>query len=426
MEAAAEPLLEEGNSEKGKSSFLDELNKVICIAMPMVVVSVSQYMLRAVSMMMLGHLGELALSSAALAISLSNVTGFILLIGMASSLETLCGQAYGAGRYERVGILTYGSIIWLSLACFPVCILWFFTGELLLWTGQDPLISKAAGNFSVWLIPSLFPYAILQSLIRYLQVQSLIAPMVITSLASLCIHVPVSWALVFKLDLGGVGAALSIGISYWLNVIMLLLYIKFSTSCDKTRTAFSVDAFRTFREFFKFAIPSAFMGWTFELVILLSGMLPNPQLETSVLSICSTINTLHFLVSNSIAAGASTRASNAIGSGNHEAVRRVLWAVLLLAVVELLAAVAALSFCRDILGYAFSDEAAVVSYVKDMIPFLCFTIATDGLQSEWFEAGGSNGSGRTSTSPRITSREFRCRCFRDSSRRRKGRACGAD
>lgn len=61
-------------------AFVRELNKVSYIAMPMVVVSVSQYLLRAASMMMLGHLGELALSGAAIATSLSNVTGFSLLV----------------------------------------------------------------------------------------------------------------------------------------------------------------------------------------------------------------------------------------------------------------------------------------------------------------------------------------------------------
>lgn len=60
--------------------FVRELNKLSYVAIPMVVVSVSQYLLRAVSMMMLGQLGELALSSAAIATSLSNVTGFSLLV----------------------------------------------------------------------------------------------------------------------------------------------------------------------------------------------------------------------------------------------------------------------------------------------------------------------------------------------------------
>ena len=50
------------------------------IAGPMVAVTLSLGLINVISMMMVGHLGELALSSSAVAISLSNVTGFSLLV----------------------------------------------------------------------------------------------------------------------------------------------------------------------------------------------------------------------------------------------------------------------------------------------------------------------------------------------------------
>lgn len=56
--------------------FKEELKKVSSIAGPMVAVSVMQYLLQVVSVMMVGHLGKLALSSIAIATSLTNVTGF--------------------------------------------------------------------------------------------------------------------------------------------------------------------------------------------------------------------------------------------------------------------------------------------------------------------------------------------------------------
>jgi MATE family multidrug resistance protein len=51
------------------------------LALPMVVVSMSQYVVQVSSNMMVGHLpGVLPLSSAAIATSLANVTGFSLLV----------------------------------------------------------------------------------------------------------------------------------------------------------------------------------------------------------------------------------------------------------------------------------------------------------------------------------------------------------
>ncbi|KAK6128486.1 hypothetical protein DH2020_037770 [Rehmannia glutinosa] len=117
-----EPFLAGNREIQGLFSglFADELNKVNSIALPMILVTISQYVLRVAPMMMLGHLSELSLSSASVAISFSNVTGFSVIFGMAGALETLCGQAYGAEQYQRVGTFTYGAI--MSLAGVFTCI----------------------------------------------------------------------------------------------------------------------------------------------------------------------------------------------------------------------------------------------------------------------------------------------------------------
>lgn len=60
--------------------YSEEMRRICEIAGPMVAVVSSQYLLQVVSTMIVGHLGELYLSSAALAISLSGVTGFSLLV----------------------------------------------------------------------------------------------------------------------------------------------------------------------------------------------------------------------------------------------------------------------------------------------------------------------------------------------------------
>lgn len=78
--------MEVGESTEGKrwaitwDGFADELKKAGRIAAPMVAVSVLQYLLQVVSTVMVGHLGQLALSSVAIATSLTNVTGFSLLV----------------------------------------------------------------------------------------------------------------------------------------------------------------------------------------------------------------------------------------------------------------------------------------------------------------------------------------------------------
>lgn len=180
---------------------------------------------------------------------------------MASALETLCGQAYGAEQYQKIGAYTYSAIISLLLACIPISFLWLFMDKILIFMGQDHAIAVEACRYSVWLIASTFPYAILQSLMRYLQMQSMMLPLLLSSVASLCFHVPLSWVLIFKLHLGSGGAALAIGLSYWFNVVLLLVYVKCSSSCEKSRGCLWRDVFGCVAEFLRLAVPSASMVW---------------------------------------------------------------------------------------------------------------------------------------------------------------------
>ncbi|KAH9650476.1 protein DETOXIFICATION 12 [Citrus sinensis] len=282
-------------------------------------------------MMMVGHLGQLALSSTAMAISLASVASLLLVL-----------------------------------------------------VGQDPQISHEVGKFIIWLLPALFAYAAMQALIRYFQSQSLIIPMFLSSYAALFLHIPICWGLVFKSGLGNLGGALAIGISYWLNVTFLAIYMKFSTACAESRAPISMELFRGIGEFFHFAIPPAVMvcleWWSFELLILMSGLLPNPQLETSVLSVClSTIQTLS-AIPYGLGAAASTRVSNELGAGNVQRARVAVYAVVFMAVMETIIVSASLFASRHVFGYVFSNEGQVVDYVTTMAPLVCLSVIMDSLQ----------------------------------------------
>lgn len=58
----------------------EEMKRLGYVAVPMAAVTMSFYLLEIVSLIMVGHLGELPLSSAAIAISLAGITGFSFLV----------------------------------------------------------------------------------------------------------------------------------------------------------------------------------------------------------------------------------------------------------------------------------------------------------------------------------------------------------
>ena len=182
-------------------------------------------------------------------------------MGMASALDTLCGQSYGAKQYHMLGIYMQRAMLILMLVSIPLAIIWFNTGYILNLVGQDPDISHEAGLYARFMLPNLFAYGLLQCLVRFPQTQNIVFPMMVSSGIATLLHVLICWVLVFKSGLGSKGAALANAISYWNNVILLALYVKFSSSCAKTWTGFSREALHGILSFIKLAIPSAVMVW---------------------------------------------------------------------------------------------------------------------------------------------------------------------
>ncbi|XP_074295591.1 protein DETOXIFICATION 12-like [Silene latifolia] len=364
---------------------VDEMKTISWIAGPMMAVVLLQYMLQVISQMMAGHLGPLYLSSTAIAFSFCTVTGFSFLFGMSSALETLSGQAYGAQQHNKLGTQTYTAILCLLLTCIPISMIWINMDKILVLMGQEPSIAHEAGRFCTLLVPSLFACAVLQPLVRFFQVQSLVMPMVITSFATMCLHIPLCWALVFKSGLYNVGAALAMNMSFWVNVVFLALYMKFSSSCAETRSPLSMDIFHGIGEFFGYAIPSATMvcleWWSYELLILLSGLLPNPELETSILSVCLTTIAALYALPYGISAAASTRVANELGAGNPERARTAALAALVIQVGCGILVSSTLFASRRVFGYAFSDDKEVIDYAASMAPLVCLNILIDGLQA---------------------------------------------
>ncbi|EOA35223.1 hypothetical protein CARUB_v10020378mg [Capsella rubella] len=334
---------------------------------------------------MVGHLGKLYLSSTAISVSFCSLTGFSLVYGLASALETLCGQANGAKQFEKLGVHTYTGIFSLFLVCIPLSLLWSYMGDILSLTGQDPLVAHEAGQFATWLIPALFGYAALQPLVRFFQAQSLVLPLIMSSMSALCVHVVLCWNLVFKFGFGSIGAAIAIGVSYWLNVTVLGLYMTFSSSCSKSLAPISMTMFKGMGKFFRFGVPSASMicleWWSFEFLVMLSGLLPNPKLETSLLSVfLSTVSSL-YQISESLGAAASTRVANELGAGNPKQARMEVYTVMVITGVESIMVSAIVFGTRNVFGYLFSSETEVVDYVRSMAPLVAMSVIFDAVRA---------------------------------------------
>ncbi|XP_058091628.1 protein DETOXIFICATION 16-like isoform X3 [Magnolia sinica] len=330
------PLLQ-SCSEKGieleggrKREILGEIKKQVLLCGPLIVINLLQFSLRMISVMFVGHLGELSLSSASMATSFGGVTGFSLLMGMGSALDTLCGQAYGAEQYHMLGIHMQRAMVVLTIT------------------------------------------------------QNNVTPMMISTGITVLLHIVVCWVLVFKSGLGNRGAALAIGISYWVNVALLAIYVNFSSACKKTWTGLSKEALNDTLNFLRLAVPSALMVclevWSFEMIVLLSGLLPNPKLETSVLSISLNTSSMAYMIPFGLSSAVSTRVSNELGAGRPQAACLAVCVVVFMAIS--LGAVVGLAtiLVGNIWGYVYSNEVEVVKYLATLMPTVALSVFMDGIQ----------------------------------------------
>ncbi|XP_034699560.1 protein DETOXIFICATION 16-like isoform X1 [Vitis riparia] len=379
-----------------REEILGEVKKQLKIAGPLMLVNVLLYSLQVISVMFVGHLGELSLSGACMATSFASVTGFSLMIGMGSALDTFCGQSFGAKQYHMLGVHKQRAMVVLLLVSIPVAFIWNNTGHILASLGQDPEISAEAGLYAHFMIPSIFAFALLQCHIRFLQAQNTVVPMMITTGFTTLLHIFACWMLVFKSGLGNKGAALANAISYWINVLLLAIYIRISPSCKKTWTGFSMQAFHDVLKFLRLAIPSAVMIcltiWSFEMMVLLSGLLPNPKLETSVLSISLNTSSVIFMIPFGFSGTISIRVSNELGAGRPQAAQLAIYVVLFMVAIEGILVATALILGRNFWGYSYSNEASVVKYVGEMMLLLAISHFFDGIQSVL--SGVVRGSGK--------------------------------
>ncbi|KAH0758903.1 hypothetical protein KY290_022396 [Solanum tuberosum] len=237
-----------------------ETKKLWHIVGPAIFSRIGTYTMNIITQGFAGHIGEVEL--AAITISNTVIVGlsFGLILGMASALETLCGQAYGAKKHHMLGIYMQRSWIVITLCCILLLPMYIFATPILKALGQPDDVAELSGLVALWFIPLQFSFAFQFTIQRFLQSQLKTAVIAWISLAVLAIHTAISWLFVYKLNLGIVGAAVALDISWWLLVIGLFIYAACG-GCPETWSGFSIQAFSGLWEFFRLSAAAGVMLW---------------------------------------------------------------------------------------------------------------------------------------------------------------------
>ncbi|GAB2280509.1 Protein DETOXIFICATION 29 [Dionaea muscipula] len=363
--------------------FFVESRKLWYLAGPALFTSISQYSLGAITQTFAGHVGTIEL--AAVSVENSVIAGFTfgIMLGMGSALETLCGQAYGAGQPDMLGIYMQRSWVILIVTSLFCSLYYIFAEQFLRLIGQTEAISKAAGTFAVWMLPQLFAYAVNFPIAKFLQAQSKVMAMAWISAVTLVLHTFFSWLLMLKLRWGLVGAAVVLNASWWFIVVAQLVYI-FSGTCGRAWTGFSSAAFHNLWGFLKLSLASAVMlcleVWYYTALILFAGYLKNAEVSVDGLSICMNLLGWTVMAALGFNAAVSVRVSNELGAAHPRTARfSVVGAVTNSFLVGLVLSTILIIF-RDRYPLLFTNSEDVIKLVYDLTPLLVFTIIIDNVQ----------------------------------------------
>ncbi|KAL0382209.1 UNVERIFIED_CONTAM: protein DETOXIFICATION 53 [Sesamum calycinum] len=157
------------------------------------ITSLLMYSKSFVSMLFLGHLGDIALSGGSLSISFANITGYSVLKGLAMGMEPICYQAYGAKRWAIMTKTYRKTLILLLAAVFPISLLWLNMEPILLWLGQDENIAAVAKIYIKYSIPDLIAQAHFHPLRTFLRTQNINRPLTISVIGPSVLSVCLEW-----------------------------------------------------------------------------------------------------------------------------------------------------------------------------------------------------------------------------------------
>jgi MATE family multidrug resistance protein len=360
-----------------------ESRKLWRIVGPAIFQRIALYGINVVSQAFIGHLGDLELAAFSIAATVVAGFNFGFLLGMASALETLCGQAFGAKKYHMLGVYLQRS--WIALLLFATLLTptYILMEDLLLLIGQSPDLARLAGKMSVWLIPQHFAVAMLVPLTRYLQSQLKNWVTAVTAGFTLAIHVIVTYLLVHHFKMGIVGAVVAADLSWWLVVAGQFFYVV-GGGCPLTWKGFSMQAFADFWEFIKLSSASGVMlcleNWYYRVLVLLTGYLKNAEIAVDALSICLTINGWELMIPLGFLAGTGVRVANELGAGSGKDARFAIVVSITTSIVLGIIFWCLILYFNDHFALLFTSSKVVLDAVHSLSVLLAFTVLLNSVQ----------------------------------------------
>ncbi|GJN04292.1 hypothetical protein PR202_ga21830 [Eleusine coracana subsp. coracana] len=360
----------------------EESKRLWGIGTPIAVGTLSMFAVSSISTMFIGHLGNLPLAAASVGLSVFATFALGFLLGMGSALETLCGQAFGAGHVAMLGVYLQRSWIILLASTLLMSPLFVFAEPLLLLIGQDPAVARAAAKFAIYILPSAFAMAVNFPTAKFLQAQSKVAVLAWIGIAAVAVNVVLNYLLVVVLGWGLPGAAAAYDVAHWVIALGQAGYI--IGWCRDGWRGWSMAAFHDIWAFVKLSLESAVMLcleiWYMSTITVLTGNLHDAQIAVDSLGICMNINGWESMIFIGLNAAISVRVSNELGSGRPRAAMYAVIVVVGEALLIGLVCMALVLIFRNDFSIIFTNDVNLRHAVSKIAGLLGLTMVLNSVQ----------------------------------------------
>lgn len=312
-----------------------ETRMTISYSIPLILTYLLQYFYSLIIVLVVGHIGKDELAAVSLGVTTMNIVGFAVFEGVATSLDTLCAQAFGSGNLKLVGLHVQRMVLLLLLVACPIGAVWLCSPWILVRIIPQPELAVLAGTFLRSSLAGVPGYVVFEASKRFLQAQGNFTASLVVLLICTPVNLLLNWVLVFTLDLGVMGSALAAALTNDLRALLLVLYIVLCL--PETHQCWPGflprAAFRNWMPMIKLSAPGAFMTlgewFAFELLnfstayIKVGGSEHVSSGPLAAQAILSTTSVLIWHIPFSCSVVASTRIGILIGRGSVEAAKDI-------------------------------------------------------------------------------------------------------
>ncbi|KAM9894032.1 hypothetical protein OXX79_008963, partial [Metschnikowia pulcherrima] len=299
-----------------ETSFKTESKVLMRYSLPLVVTFLLQYSLTVASVFSVGRLGSTALAAVSLSSMTANISGYAIIQGVSTCLDTLCAQAFGRKDFNTVGLHFVRCTYLLMLLYVPMFVLWVFLSRpilsFLVGSEKADLVHLASKYLQV-LSLGLPGFIVFENLKHFLQSQGIFHASTYVLLICAPLNAFLNYLLVWdkRVGLGFIGAPLSVVITNWLMCAMLMAYTCYVNGyqCLPREKLLSGTYFRNWAKIVNLSVPGVLMveaEWlAFEIITFTASTFGTDVLAAQ--SIVSTTCVLLYQVPFAISIAASTR-----------------------------------------------------------------------------------------------------------------------